>query len=114
MNLDLAATIISVLFGGGGIGVLLKWNHDRQKAPLDRAQVLSSASNETVQSALAIAEQARAIATEANNRAAALEADVGRLRSTLGVLRDWAALIARDWDEIRQRETPPALPPEAR
>lgn len=114
MSIDLAANIVIALFGGGGLGVLLKFLHDRRKAPLDRAQILSTASNETVQSALAIAEQARAIANEANHRAAVLETDVGRLRTALGVLRDWAGLIARDWDEIRLHESPPPLPPEAR
>lgn len=114
MSLETATAIISILFGGGGIGVLLKWNHDRQKAPLDRAQVLSAASNETVQAALSIAEQARSIANEANTRAGALEADVRRLRLTLAVLRDWAGLIVRDWDEIRRQENPPPIPPEAR
>ena len=114
MNVDTAMALISILFGGGGIGVLLKWNHDRKKAPLDRAQILSNASNETVTAALAIAEQARAIANEANNRATVLENDVGRLRLALSALRDWAFLIARDWDEIRRHDSPPPLPPEAR
>lgn len=114
MNVDLAVTLISALFGGGGLGVLFKWNHDRKKAPLERTQILSTASNETVHSALAIAEQARAIANEANNRAAVLETDVSRLRVALGALRDWAALINRDWNEIRHHADPPPLPPEAR
>jgi hypothetical protein len=36
------------------LGLILKWRHDKKKAPLDREQVLSTASSQNVNDALAI------------------------------------------------------------
>lgn len=118
--LETAEGLLTGLFGVGGVGLLIKAAIDKRKSPLERTQVLADAADTNVNSALAIAARAaedaaaaRAMASEANTRSSLMEAEVLRLRSALNALRDWAYYVVRNWDELRQHPTPPALPPEA-
>lgn len=127
MTPDQMIALVSVLFGSGALGVIVKAILDRKKSPLDRTHVLTAAAESNVTAALAIASEARDIAktaqeraehadtrsAEANSRSEMLENEVVRLRTTLRALRDWAGDIVRNWETIRHHDAPPTLPPEA-
>lgn len=110
--LDAANAAAIAVFGSGGLGVLIKWMLDRRKPKIDRTQILSTASSENVSAALAIAAEARAIASEANSRSTLLEGELRRVKSALYSLQEWAYYVVRNWDEVRQHHKPPELPPE--
>lgn len=110
-TIDLTIKILTILFGGGGLAVVTTAIHNRRKAPLDRTQVISQASSENVTAALAIAQEARSIAAEANARSNSLHTEVMQLRAALELFRSWANNIVRHWETIRLDPSPP-VPPE--
>lgn len=113
MDADTVARILSLLFGTGFFGIIVKVLLDRRKHPLDRAAVLSAIASQNLDDALAIAKDARASAADAATRADRADEKAGTLAREVRGLRDWADNIVNNWATVRISDTPPPRPPEA-
>lgn len=114
MDSTTVSELLTLLFGTGFLGVVVKLFFDRRKTPLDRAQVLSSIASQNLEDALAIATAAGAAAKEAKAEAKEACERAKRAEQEVRSLSEWAADIVRNWATVRASDIPPDLPPEAR